>query len=342
MDYKEKYEMALEGVQEILSSGQDSIKMSLLKLRLQGFFPELAESEDERMSKYLIKYFEANKDELSKGFKWNGITVEECIAWLEKQGEQKSSDKVTPKFQVGDWITNDNLVGKIDEIHEWGYHTYFGDYCADVSDTENWHKWTIQDAKDGDVLHVSSFSSDCIFIFDKLDNWILDEPNGEKTVATGHCCLTLSADKMEFGIQGPDCIEVDTVKPATKIQRDLLFKTMADAGYTFDFEKKELKEVKQEKTMHNKLTDFESSLKHIMEEAIECGDTRNLKIDADMLLRFAQKSAWSEEDEKGLSDALWCCKQVASIAKDENDMGNIWYAERWLKSLKDKMQPQSK
>lgn len=46
-DYKEKYEMALEGVQEILSSGQDSIKMSQLALRLHGIFPELKESEDE-------------------------------------------------------------------------------------------------------------------------------------------------------------------------------------------------------------------------------------------------------------------------------------------------------
>ena len=25
-----------------------------------------------------------------------------------------------------------------------------------------------------------------------------------------------------------------------------------------------------------------------------------------------------------------------SIAKDENDMGNVWYAERWLKSLKER------
>lgn len=43
---------------------------------------------------------------------------------------------------------------------------------------------------------------------------------------------------------------------------------------------------------------------------------------------------WSEEDENGLGDALWCCKQAASIAKDENDMGNVWYAEHWLKSIK--------
>lgn len=47
-----------------------------------------------------------------------------------------------------------------------------------------------------------------------------------------------------------------------------------------------------------------------------------------------QPRAWSEEDEIALGDALWCCKQAASIAKDENEMGNVWYAERWLKSLK--------
>ena len=50
-----------------------------------------------------------------------------------------------------------------------------------------------------------------------------------------------------------------------------------------------------------------------------------------------QKPAWSEADEIALIDALWCCKQAASIAKDENDMGNAWYAEHWLKSLKDRL-----
>jgi hypothetical protein len=51
---------------------------------------------------------------------------------------------------------------------------------------------------------------------------------------------------------------------------------------------------------------------------------------------------WSAEDEVGLGDALWAIKQARSIAKDENDMGNLWYAENWLKSLKDRVQPQTK
>ena len=48
MEYKEKYEMALETIREILDSGSDSIKMSRLRLRLQSVFFELKESEDEK------------------------------------------------------------------------------------------------------------------------------------------------------------------------------------------------------------------------------------------------------------------------------------------------------
>ena len=49
-----------------------------------------------------------------------------------------------------------------------------------------------------------------------------------------------------------------------------------------------------------------------------------------------QKPSWSEEDEISFLNTLWCCKKVASIAKDENEMGTVWYAERWLKSLKNR------
>ena len=68
-----------------------------------------------------------------------------------------------------------------------------------------------------------------------------------------------------------------------------------------------------------------------------------LTVDSALFWLEKQKPVeWSKEDETAFQDALWCCKQAASIAKDENDMGNAWYAERWLKSLKERVQPQSK
>lgn len=50
-----------------------------------------------------------------------------------------------------------------------------------------------------------------------------------------------------------------------------------------------------------------------------------------------QEPTWSEKDEAGLCDALWAIKQARTIAKDENDMGNLWYAEDWLYSLKQRI-----
>lgn len=86
MDYKEKYEMALEGIQEILGSGEDSIKMSRLQLRLQGIFPELRISEDEKIRKELLDAFKKSNDSLYLVL--TPLKRERFIAYLEKQGKE--------------------------------------------------------------------------------------------------------------------------------------------------------------------------------------------------------------------------------------------------------------
>lgn len=67
----------------------------------------------------------------------------------------------------------------------------------------------------------------------------------------------------------------------------------------------------------------------------------------EILDKYAEQSKqkpaeWSKEDEVGFGDALWAIEQAKTIAKDENDMGNLWYAEGWLKSIKDRVLPQPK
>jgi hypothetical protein len=54
-------------------------------------------------------------------------------------------------------------------------------------------------------------------------------------------------------------------------------------------------------------------------------------------LEAEQKPSWSEEDENGFGDTLWAIKKARTIAKNENEMGNLWYAENWLNSLKERM-----
>ena len=318
MNYEEKYNQSIEAIKRIYEQA-DSFGKELMEKE----FPELLESEDERIRKELISFI-TNRD--------NWFPKEETkaswIAWLEKQGEQKSieqdtevrdlwvyirewndkfgrlpkdedelascidyvmkrqkpADKVEPKFKVGDFIVNDYCSGKVIKITDDAYLLDTGQGIP-FSCEHNSHIWTIQDAKDGNVLFSAGFRNDCIFIFDRLDNWKFDEPNGDRAVATGYCCLFVSADKMEFGMQGPDCIEVNTIKPATKIQQDLLFQKMKEAGYEWDSEKKRLKKIEQ-------------------------------------------KPAWSEEDEKQI-------RQIERIVKDSGASTNLQNKiSNWLKSIK--------
>ena len=51
---------------------------------------------------------------------------------------------------------------------------------------------------------------------------------------------------------------------------------------------------------------------------------------------------WSKEDDAGFADVMWAIQKARTIAKDENDMGNLWYAEHFLNSIKGRVQPQPK
>ena len=93
------------------------------------------------------------------------------------------------------------------------------------------HLWTIQDAKDGDVL---ANKNGAIFIN-------AGSSNGGGTL---DCYCYLS-------VQNEFCIEEhktgswfykDDIKPATKEQCDLLFQRMKEAGCEWDAEKKRIKE----------------------------------------------------------------------------------------------------
>ena len=119
---------------------------------------------------------------------------------------------------------------------------------------------------------------------------------------------------------------------------------MADTGYTFDFEKKELKEI-EHKYAENKgmnlveedMTPFQKKVFCIIDTTIE--EEHGLKQVCDELLRLAhdeimQKPAWSEEDKNVVEDI-------------EEAVINNWFGDTqyiildWLKSLKDRVQPQN-
>ena len=68
---------------------------------LQKMFPELQESEDERVRENCIHFLELQKQHHAATFE-----IEECIAWLEKQGK-------LPIFKASDWyVSEDGQIHK--------------------------------------------------------------------------------------------------------------------------------------------------------------------------------------------------------------------------------------
>lgn len=77
MDYKEKYEEALENIKAIKAANKDN--KGLVDF-IEFKYPKLKESDDEKIRKNLIRFFR-DLDALE-------YKEEDVIAWLEKQGEK--------------------------------------------------------------------------------------------------------------------------------------------------------------------------------------------------------------------------------------------------------------
>lgn len=90
MDYEKKYKEAIERAKAIYYQGsyKPDIAATIAKT-LQNIFPELAESEDERIRKELIDFLEYYR--LNNVLDSKTISLlTGSVAWLEKQGEQKN------------------------------------------------------------------------------------------------------------------------------------------------------------------------------------------------------------------------------------------------------------
>ena len=147
----------------------------------------------------------------------------------------KTTDKFEPKFHEGEWIVDPNggilHIEKIDDSRYYFAPNQKVSWEIAECDSKS-HLWTIKDAKDGDVLQLGGVTA----IFKKF-------------IGNGNCICYCSVCNGEFEIPSQDGDDniygCHNAVPATKEQRDTLEKAMADAGYTFNFEKKELKKIEQ-------------------------------------------------------------------------------------------------
>lgn len=165
---------------------------------------------------------------------------------LEKQGEQNPADKVEIKLKIeeGKWYVCISqfcncIEGRVYKATS--DSRIIDDFGTEYNMHSNAYKyfrlWTIQDAKDGDILRLG----DVIAIFKKYIG-------REKCI-----CYCSFCDEGGFGLEIPIENGEDNVygctntTPATKEQRDQLEKAMANAGYKWNKEERKLKKYESKK-----------------------------------------------------------------------------------------------
>ena len=254
-------------------------------------------------------------------------TQEECDKYNQMVSELiMSDDKNKPKFKVGDWVVSPNGVyWHIDAIQNGRYEvTADTGQCGNWSlDTNIYRLWTIQDAKDGDVLAEDT----CIFIIKKLNNDLSAEI---------YCCLYDDGDfELNFNLGFDDTCTY----PATKEQRDLLFAKIKEAGYEWDAEKKELRKIEQKFAtidIDKMVNDYANSSERGNEEfgkPVLCMVRAYRQGLNDAIGKVGLSPAWNEEDETKLKSA---CALIKNTSLNGNE-GIVDSTIDWLKSIEQRL-----
>ena len=266
MDYEKAYKDALERARK-LYRGAVILQLEQDIKDYEEIFPELADSEDEKIRKKLICFVEnwKNRDYNSSFddfpiFTSNSDECDRILAWLEKQGEKPqgksaleaikkekvdNANKVESKFKVGDWIVRSAEGFK----HNTYLITEVKDYyvCEDLKGRrvtftfndvhKNFKLWDISDAKDGDVLVYHNNLTEIIMLF---KSWV-----AEREAAYTHFHIFDN----NYRVDG-SCDCGYGAHPATKEQRNLLFAKIKRVGYEWNAYKKKLLKEEEVSSTH--------------------------------------------------------------------------------------------
>lgn len=207
----------------------------------EGIFPELKESDDDRIRKWIIDDIRYNMNNEPLNNSEYKKKAEKAIAWLEKQGENYT-DKPKPSFNVGDWVVliTSKSVYQVEKKENYEYtlrHILGGSLCVPFSNDVFIKEWTIEDARDGDVLSLyTEYKGNKI-----TQIGIIEKYAGEYIGCSGHTFKIYAGVNWANNLQIGKYMGCSDIHPATKEQRDILFQKIKEACYEWDADKKELK-----------------------------------------------------------------------------------------------------
>ena len=256
------------------------------KLTLFDLFPELAESEDEKIRESLLEYLHT----LPNHYAHSGVCVPEWIAWLEKQGEQPNKHDVCDNCeQQGSCVSPCpmKLVEKHGEQNTVVVIPKFrvGDVIRPKGSTA---EYTIESIY-GECYHGKGWG-----LHISCDN---DYELVEQKPAWSEEDEIIWGMFVEMADSEPD----ENFYGATKERCSSWLKSLKDR-----VQSQQRQDWKQENI--EELSDFESAMMHIGgsffgdNAGLDPNDTNVVKEQANLLLGLIPNKEWSEEDKKKISE----------------------------------------
>ena len=231
----------------------------------------LKSSKDEDVRKFM-QYIEKQAKAYEFNFPNRSYDIyafaKDLLVWFEKQGEQEEPQVyetedgkiitysetdgykfVEPKFHKGQWIACNGLnTALIIDIVDDKYEVEFFDGNKGYPHIDYvdrlFHLWTIQDAKDGDILA----SHECYVVFKEIDRLNIK------------CYCTYHYLGFKPGLYRDTVQNKNAFFPATKEQCDTFMKAMNNAGYKWNAKTKTLEEIDESKFDPKTLKPFDRVL----------------------------------------------------------------------------------
>ena len=308
MDYKQKYKEALTLVESIYPDLSHEHQMEA-----EAFFPELKESEDELT--WLTKYIEEEAYSLSMDIRDNEDRIKlknfkRSLAWLEKQGE---------------------LIDKLVKYREWL-----------ISKTEQWTERKNDKTNSNAGEHCCIGAANALIsardefeeIFD-YESWFEKQGEKKETLCDkcrkeqpSHSCQDITANGRCY-IEGMNTS--NKVKPKFKVKY---------AGNEYNvLEVKDIAGV----TFYG-IEDEPNHIDYVLPDNCEIISGYGVKekgspYPTKSAIYTEQKPTWSEED---MSKVQIICMYLNEAKKYYADITEVRECINWLKSLKDRVIPQSK
>ncbi len=295
MNDKNKYKEEIIRATQLWECGD------ITRENLEYIFPELAESEDERIRKAILTGLIDCRDAPDLGWSdFGGIVIDDCIDWLKKQGEQKDinptllekekMDNAFTKMMFKDKTVLEAIheekvdnVNKIEQkFHEGDWIVYKNDICQIVKCEEGCNKLVTTFGIEKELVNERNLSTARLWnIQDAKDGDVLLTKHNQPFIYNGifdeecvgaYCGICCLGDEFLEAILPCNWSCKEGVKPTTKEQCDLLFQKMKEAGYKWDAEKKELirlekqGEQNQSVIMWHDVSDKPNEMKEILVE----------------------------------------------------------------------------